>query len=106
MATKIHDIDPGPGTPKIVRMIVEIPKNSRNKYRSQRDQKVLAVPSAVRRNPYGEAALSPLRREIEHFFTIYKELEHKEDENPGLEQHGGGAQDHYGQPETLPGRTG
>lgn len=32
VSAKIHNIDPGPGTPKIVRMIVEIPKNSRNKY--------------------------------------------------------------------------
>lgn len=48
--------------------------------RSQRDQKVLAVPQ---RNPLYDGIntakqLFPhLRREIEHFFTIYKELEHK-----------------------------
>ncbi len=29
---KLYDIDPGPDTPEIVRMIVEIPKNSSNKY--------------------------------------------------------------------------
>ena len=147
MATKIHDIDPGPHTPKIVRMIVEIPKNSRNKYeydkgfgifrldrflyspmhypgdygfipgtlgedgdpldvltvveepsfsgcmvevrpvgllrmidRSQRDQKILAV---QQHNPQyngintAKQLFPHLRREIEHFFTIYKELEHK-----------------------------
>src|SRR5258708_27907440 len=28
----LYDMDPGPDTPEIVRMIVEIPKNSRNKY--------------------------------------------------------------------------
>ena len=147
VATKICDIDPGPDMPKIVRMIVEIPKNSRNKYeydqqleifrldrflyspmhypgdygfipgtlgedgdpldvltvteepsftgclvevrpvgllrmidRSQRDQKILAV---QQRNPLYDGIntarqLFPhLRREIEHFFTIYKELENK-----------------------------
>lgn len=147
MRTKIHEIDPGPSTPKIVRMIVEIPKNSRNKYeydkqfgifrldrflyspmhypgdygfipgtlgedgdpldvltiveepsfsgcmvevrpvgvlrmidREQRDQKVLAV---QQNNPLYNGInttnqLFPhLRREIEHFFTIYKELERK-----------------------------
>jgi inorganic pyrophosphatase len=30
--SRLSDIDPGPGTPAIVRMIVEIPKNSTNKY--------------------------------------------------------------------------
>lgn len=147
MITRIHEIDPGPDTPKIVRMIVEIPKNSRNKYeydkelgifrldrflyspmhypgdygfipgtlgedddpldvltvveepsfsgclvevrpvgllrmidRSQRDQKIFAV---QQNNPLYKGIntarqLFPhLRREIEHFFTIYKELEHK-----------------------------
>ena len=28
----LHEIDPGPECPEIVRMIVEIPKNSANKY--------------------------------------------------------------------------
>lgn len=147
VSVKIHDIDPGPDTPKIVRMIVEIPKNSRNKYeydeeleifrldrflyspmhypgdygfipgtlgedgdpldvltvveepsfsgclvevrpvgvlrmidRSRRDQKILAV---QHHNPRYDGIdtvkqLFPhLRREIEHFFTIYKELENK-----------------------------
>jgi inorganic pyrophosphatase len=32
VSAKIHDIDPGPDTPRVVRMFVEIPKNSRNKY--------------------------------------------------------------------------
>lgn len=147
MTVKIHEIDPGPHTPKIVRVIVEIPKNSRNKYeydkelgifrldrflyspmhypgdygfipgtlgedgdpldvltvveepsfsgclvevrpvgvlrmidKSQKDQKILAV---QQNNPlydgiHTAGQLFPhLRREIEHFFTIYKELEHK-----------------------------
>lgn len=147
VTAKIHEIDPGPDTPQIVRMIVEIPKNSRNKYeydkelgifrldrflyspmhypgdygfipgtlgedgdpldvltvveepsfsgclvevrpvgvlrmidRSQRDQKILAV---QQHNPRYDGIdtvkqLFPhLRREIEHFFTIYKELEKK-----------------------------
>jgi inorganic pyrophosphatase len=30
--TRLYDIDPGPDCPEIVRMIVEIPKNSTNKY--------------------------------------------------------------------------
>ena len=29
---KIYDLDPGPEVPELVRMIVEIPKNSANKY--------------------------------------------------------------------------
>ena len=29
---KLYDLDPGPDCPEIVRMIVEIPKNSANKY--------------------------------------------------------------------------
>jgi inorganic pyrophosphatase len=29
---KLYDIDPGPDTPEVVRAIVEIPKNSSNKY--------------------------------------------------------------------------
>ena len=29
---KLYDLDPGPETPEVVRMIVEIPKNSANKY--------------------------------------------------------------------------
>ena len=32
MPLSLYDIDPGPDTPEIVRMIVEIPKNSANKY--------------------------------------------------------------------------
>src|SRR5512142_2128904 len=30
--TRLYDLDPGPDCPEIVRMIVEIPKNSTNKY--------------------------------------------------------------------------
>jgi inorganic pyrophosphatase len=143
----LYDIDPGPDCPEIVRMIVEIPKNSGNKYEydgklgvfrldralyspmhypgdygfipgtladdgdpldvlvlveepsfsgclievrpvgilnmvdnEEADQKIVAVPN---RNPrYDEVhtmdqIFPHVRREIEHFFTIYKELEGK-----------------------------
>jgi inorganic pyrophosphatase len=143
----LYDIDPGPDCPEIVRMIVEIPKNSGNKYEydgklgvfrldralyspmhypgdygfipgtladdgdpldvlalveepsfpgclievrpvgilnmvdnDEADQKIVAVPN---RNPrYDEVhtmdqIFPHVRREIEHFFTIYKELEGK-----------------------------
>lgn len=145
MKELLYDMDPGPDSPELVRMIVEIPKNSANKYEydgklgvfrldralyspmhypgdygfipgtlaedgdpldvlvmveepsfagclievrpvgilnmtdeSERDQKVLAVPD---RNPrYDQIhtmdqVFAHIRREIEHFFTIYKELE-------------------------------
>lgn len=145
MKATLYDLDPGPESPKIVRMIVEIPKNSTNKYeydkelgvfrldrtlyspvhypgdygfvpgtlapdgdavdvlvlveepsfpgclievrplgvmnmidQDQSDQKILAVPN---RNPRFDEVHSTneifthTRREIEHFFTIYKELE-------------------------------
>ena len=32
MEKRLYDIDPGPDCPEVVRMIVEIPKNSSNKY--------------------------------------------------------------------------
>ena len=32
MSHSLYDMDPGPECPEIVRMIVEIPKNSSNKY--------------------------------------------------------------------------
>jgi inorganic pyrophosphatase len=140
-----YDLDPGPDCPELVRMIVEIPKNSTNKYEydgklgifrldrslyspmhypgdygfipgtlaedndpldvlvlvaepsftgclievrpvgilnmvdsEEGDQKVLAVPT---RNPRYDQIhtmdqiFTHVRREIEHFFTIYKELE-------------------------------
>jgi inorganic pyrophosphatase len=143
--TSLYDLDPGPDCPELVRMIVEIPKNSTNKYEydgklgvfrldrslyspmhypgdygfipgtlaedndpmdvlvlvqepsftgcmievrpvgilnmvdsEEGDQKVLAVPT---RNPRYDQIhtmdqiFSHVRREIEHFFTIYKELE-------------------------------
>jgi len=143
----LYDMDPGEEMPEIVRMIVEIPKNSSNKFEydakygvfrldrtlyssvhypgdygfipgtlaedndpldiltlvtepsitgcmimarpvgilnmidgSERDQKILAVPT---RNPRYEQihtidqVFPHVRREIEHFFTIYKELEGK-----------------------------
>jgi len=149
----LHEIDPGPECPEIVRMIVEIPKNSGNKYEYDRalgvfrldrtlyspmhypgdygfipgtlsddgdpldvlvlvdqpsfpgclievrpvallnmvdsdigDQKIIAVPM---RNPrYDEIhtidqIFAHVRREIEHFFSIYKELEGKVSEMRG-----------------------
>src|SRR5712692_8301392 len=145
MKPSLYDLDPGPDCPELVRMIVEIPKNSTNKYEYDRDlgvfrldralyspvhypgdygfipgtmasdgdpidvlalveepsfpgclievrpvgilnmidqkkadQKIVAVPN---RNPrYDEVQtmdqiFAHVRREIEHFFTIYKELE-------------------------------
>jgi inorganic pyrophosphatase len=142
---KLYDIDPGPDTPEVVRAIVEIPKNSSNKYEydgklgvfrldralyspmhypgdygfipgtladdgdpldvlilvdepsfsgclldvrpvgllnmideKREDQKVLAVPS---RNPRFDSihtidqVFPHIRKEIEHFFSIYKELQ-------------------------------
>jgi inorganic pyrophosphatase len=142
---KLYDLDPGPEIPELVRMIVEIPKNSVNKYeydgetglfrldrvlyspmhypgdygfipgtlagdgdpldvlclvqvpsftgclievrpvgilemrdQKEEDQKVLAVPSHDPR--YEEIhtidqVFPHVRREIEHFFQIYKELQ-------------------------------
>ncbi len=144
----LYDLDPGPRSPEVIRAIVEIPKNSSNKYEydgelgvfrldrplysplhypgdygfvpgtlaedgdpldvlvlmsepsfpgclievrplglldlvdsAERDQKILAVPQ---RSPRYEQIHTVdqvwphLRREIEHFFTIYKELEGKQ----------------------------
>ena len=144
----LYDLDPGPSAPEIVRMIVEIPKGSSNKYEydgklgvfrldralyspmhypgdygfvpgtlaedgdpmdvlvlvqepsvtgclievrpvgmlsmtdsEEHDQKILAVPN---RNPRYDQIhtmdqiFAHVRREIEHFFTIYKELEGKQ----------------------------
>ena len=145
MPPLLHEIDPGPECPEIVRMIVEIPKNSGNKYEYDRglgvfrldrtlyspmhypgdygfipgtlaedgdpmdvltlvdqpsfpgclievrpvavlnmvdseigDQKIIAVPT---RNPRYDQIhtidqiFTHVRREVEHFFSIYKELE-------------------------------
>jgi inorganic pyrophosphatase len=142
---KLYDIDPGPDSPEVVRAIIEIPKNSANKYeydgklgvfrldralyspmhypgdygfipgtlaedgdpldvlvlvdepsftgclmdvrpvgllnmidQKEHDQKVLAVPN---RNPRFESihtidqVFPHIRREIEYFFSIYKELQ-------------------------------
>ena len=147
MSPRLYDLNPGPDCPEIVRMIVEIPKNSSNKYEydgelgvfrldralysplhypgdygfvpgtlaedrdpmdvlaivddasfpgvlisvrpvgvldmldgSEPDQKILAVPN---RNPRFDQihtidqVFPHTLREIEHFFTIYKELEGK-----------------------------
>lgn len=142
---KLYDIDPGPDCPEVVRVIIEIPKNSSNKYEydgklgvfrldralyspmhypgdygfipgtlaedgdpldvlvmvdepsftgclmevrpvgllnmideKQPDQKILAVPS---RNPRFDSihtmdqVFQHIRKEIEYFFSIYKELQ-------------------------------
>lgn len=144
---RLYDIDPGPETPEVVRMIVEIPQHSANKYEydgklgvfrldralysplhypgdygfipgtladdndpldvlvlvqqpsypgvmievrpvgvlnmidgEEKDQKILAVPN---RNPRYDQIhtmdqiFAHVTREIEHFFSIYKELEGK-----------------------------
>ncbi len=142
---KLYDIDPGPDSPEVVRAIIEIPKNSVNKYEydgelemfrldralyspmhypgdygfipgtladdgdpldilvlvdepsftgclmaarpvgvlrmrdgNENDEKILAIPT---RNPRFEnihtidQVIPHVRREIEHFFSIYKELQ-------------------------------
>ncbi len=142
---KLYDIDPGPDSPEVVRAIIEIPKNSANKYeydgnlglfrldralyspmhypgdygfipgtlaedgdpldvlvlvdepsftgcmmearpvgilhmfdQTENDEKVLAVPN---RNPRFDSihtidqVFPHTRREIEYFFSIYKELQ-------------------------------
>jgi len=145
MKPSLYDLDPGPECPNLVRLIVEIPKNSTNKYeydaelgvfkldrtlyspvhypgdygfipgtlasdgdpmdvlalveepsfpgcmievrpigvlnmvdKGEADKKIIAVPN---RNPRFEDVKSMgeifphVKREIEHFFAIYKELE-------------------------------
>ncbi len=142
---KLYDLDPGPDCPELVRAIIEIPKNSSNKYeydgelgvfrldralyspmhypgdygfvpgtladdgdpldvltlvnepsftgclievrpvgilymvdQREKDQKLLAVPN---RNPRFDSihtmdqVFPHIRREVEHFFSIYKELQ-------------------------------
>ena len=156
MTPSLYDMDPGPEIPELVRMIVEIPKNSSNKYEydgklgvfrldralyspmhypgdygfipgtladdgdpldvlvlvqepsftgcmievrpvgilnmvdnRESDQKILAVPN---RNPRYDQIhtmdqiFPHVRREIEHFFTIYKELENRKTEMQGWGQ--------------------
>src|SRR4051812_27398458 len=146
--TNLYELDPGPRSPDVIRMIVEIPKNSSNKFEydgelglfrldrplysplhypgdygfvpgtlagdgdpldvlvlmsepsftgcmievrplgvldlvdtDEVDQKILAVPN---KSPRYEGLHTidqvwpHMRREVEHFFTIYKELEGKE----------------------------
>jgi inorganic pyrophosphatase len=153
VSSSLYDLDPGPDMPDLVRMIVEIPRNSSNKYeydgklgvfrldralyspmhypgdygfipgtcaedgdpldvlamvdepsfpgvlihvrplgmlemidQNEGDQKILAVPE---RNPRFDSLKSiedvfPHNlREIEHFFSIYKELEGKRTEMRG-----------------------
>lgn len=143
----LYDLDPGPQSPEVIRAIVEIPKNSANKFEydgelgvfrldrplysplhypgdygfvpgtlaedrdpldvlvlmsepsfpgcmievrplgvldlvdsEEQDQKILAVPQCSPRYSQihtVDQVWPHLRREIEHFFTIYKELEGK-----------------------------
>jgi inorganic pyrophosphatase len=150
---KLYDIDPGPDSPELVRVVIEIPKNSRNKYEydgklgvfrldralyspmhypgdygfipgtlaedgdpldvmvlvdepsftgclmearpvgllhmvdaKENDQKVLAVPN---RNPRFDSihtmdqVFPHIRKEIEYFFSIYKELQSVKTEMKG-----------------------
>ena len=142
---KLYDVDPGPDMPEVVRMFVEIPKGTANKYeydgelgvfrldralyspmhypgdygfipgtlaedgdpldvlvlvgvpsfpgclievrpvgllnmvdQSEQDQKVIAVPKKDPRYTQihtMDQIFPHVRRELEHFFTIYKELE-------------------------------
>ena len=43
MRMDLSEIDPGPGCPQVVRMIVEIPKNSHSKYEYDADLKVFRL---------------------------------------------------------------
>jgi inorganic pyrophosphatase len=47
MKPSLCDLDPGPGCPEIVRMIVEIPKGSTNKYEYARDLGVFRLDRAL-----------------------------------------------------------
>ena len=145
MSASLYDLDPGPEFPELVRMVVEIPKNSANKYeydaklevfrldralyspvhypgdygfipgtmaadgdpldvlalveepsftgclievrpvgvlnmidQNKTDQKIVSVPNRNPRYDQVQALdqiFAHVLREIEHFFTIYKELE-------------------------------
>ena len=145
MKRSLYDLDPGPDCPNLVRMVVEIPKNSTNKYeydadlglfrldralyspvhypgdygfipgtlgddgdpldvlalveepsfsgclievrpigmlrmvdQKKGDEKIIAVPNRNARYEQVQTMdqiFKHIRREIEHFFTIYKELE-------------------------------
>jgi len=37
MKNTLYDLDPGPDSPELVRMIVEIPRNSTNKYECDKE---------------------------------------------------------------------
>ena len=171
MSPSLYDLDPGPAFPEVVRMVVEIPKGSSNKYeydrelgafrldrvlyspvhypgdygfipgtlasdgdpmdvlalveepsfsgcvvevrpvgvlnmvdQEQKDQKIIAV---LNRDPRYEQVHSlnqiypHLRREIEHFFNIYKELEGRETSTLGWGDPDGGAQSDRREPRSL-----
>src|SRR5438105_9592744 len=44
---KLYDLDPGPDCPEIVRVIIEIPKNSANKYEYDRELNVFRLDRAL-----------------------------------------------------------
>ena len=47
MSGLLYDLDPGPECPELVRMIVEIPKNSANKYEYDRKLGVFRLDRAL-----------------------------------------------------------
>jgi inorganic pyrophosphatase len=47
MSRLLYDLDPGPECPELVRMIVEIPKNSANKYEYDRNLGVFRLDRAL-----------------------------------------------------------
>ena len=153
VSVSLYEIDPGPNCPELVRMIVEIPKNSANKYEydgalgvfrldralyspmhypgdygfipgtlaedgdpldvltlveepsfpgclievrpvgllnmvdnEETDQKIIAVPNGNPRYDQihtMDQLFAHVRRELEHFFTIYKELEGRKTKTQG-----------------------
>ncbi len=80
-----HDLKPGPNVPDTIHTVVEIPKGSRNKY--EFDKRIGAFKldrvlySALQYDPFFSSfdAYTDLPphylREVEHFFTVYKDLE-------------------------------
>ena len=48
---KLYDLDPGPDSPEIVRVIIEIPKNSSNKYEYDGELEVFRLDRALDRDP-------------------------------------------------------
>ncbi len=73
-------------------MIVEIPRNSANKYEYDSALGVFRMDRDPRYDQIHtvDQVFAQIRREIEHFFTMYKELEDKKDAHPGLARSQGG----------------